>query len=83
LASGNEKWAPLDFVDGKKEASTRRECRWKKGDGSGRRLIEAVARSVRRSHNLVIEPDGVQCTIALPLSGAQTEEIQMVNSAAS
>jgi two-component sensor histidine kinase len=47
------------------------------GAGNGRRLIEEAlpyqfgARTV-----FAIEPDGVHCTIALPLSGAQTEEMQ-------
>jgi two-component system, chemotaxis family, CheB/CheR fusion protein len=45
--------------------------------GSGRRLIEdALPYQFGARTMLAIEADGVHCTIALPLSGAQTEEIK-------
>jgi hypothetical protein len=46
-----------------------------KGAGSGRRLIEdALPDQFGARTTFAIEPDGVHRTIALPLSGPQTEE---------
>ena len=48
-----------------------------RGVGNGRRLIEdALPYQFGARTTFAIEPDGVHCTIALPLSGPQTEEIQ-------
>jgi two-component sensor histidine kinase len=48
-----------------------------RGAGSGRRLIEdALPYQFGARTTFAIEPDGVHCTIALPLSGPQTEEMQ-------
>jgi two-component system CheB/CheR fusion protein len=48
-----------------------------KGAGNGRRLIEdALPYQFGARTVLKIEPDGLHCTIALPLSGPQTEEMQ-------
>lgn len=48
-----------------------------RGIGSGRRLIEdALPYQFGARTTFAIEPDGAHCTIALPLSGPQTEEIQ-------
>jgi len=49
----------------------------KRGNGSGRRLIEdALPYQFGAQTTFTIEADGVHCTIALPLSGAPIEEIQ-------
>jgi two-component sensor histidine kinase len=46
------------------------------GSGNGRRLIEgALPYQFGSRTTFPIEQDGVHCTIALPLSGPQTEEI--------
>jgi CheY-like chemotaxis protein len=51
------------------------------GSGNGRRLIEDALRYQFGSRTtFAIEQDGVHCTLALPLSGAQTAEIQMAHS---
>ena len=48
-----------------------------RGAGNGLRLIEdALPYQFGARTSFVIEPDGVHCTIALPLRGPQTEEIQ-------
>jgi two-component sensor histidine kinase len=48
----------------------------KRGHGNGRRLIEdALPYQFGARTTFAIEADGVHCTIALPLSGPQTEEI--------
>ena len=45
--------------------------------GNGRQLIEnALPYQFGARTTFVIEPDGVHCTIALPLSGPQTEEVK-------
>jgi two-component sensor histidine kinase len=45
--------------------------------GNGRQLIEnALSYQFGARTSFAIDPDGVHCTIALPLSGARTEEIQ-------
>jgi two-component sensor histidine kinase len=47
-----------------------------KGAGNGRRLIEdALPYQFGARTTFAIEPDGVHCTIALPLAGPQTEEM--------
>jgi two-component sensor histidine kinase len=47
-----------------------------RGAGNGRRLIQdALPYQFGARTSFAIEADGVHCTIALPLSGPQTEEI--------
>jgi two-component system, chemotaxis family, CheB/CheR fusion protein len=47
-----------------------------KGAGNGRRLIEdALPYQFGARTTFAIEPDGVHCTIALPLSGPRSEDI--------
>jgi two-component system, chemotaxis family, CheB/CheR fusion protein len=73
-----ENGAQWIFVDWKESGvDTARAPVGSKGDGSGRRLIEdALPYQFGATTTFAIEPDGVHCTIALPLSGAQTEEMQ-------
>ena len=48
-----------------------------RGAGNGRRLIEdALPYQFGARTQFAIELDGVRCTIALPISGPQTEETQ-------
>jgi hypothetical protein len=55
-----------------------------KGTGNGRRLIEdALPYQFGARTSFAIEQDGVHCTIELPLSGPQTEEVQDGQRAAS
>ncbi len=69
--------APWIFVDWRERGvDTARVPAGTKGDGSGRRLIEdALPYQFGARTTFVIEPDGIHCTIALPLSGPQTENI--------
>ena len=69
--------APWIFIDWRERGvDTARVPAGTKGDGSGRRLIEdALPYQFGARTTFVIEPDGIHCTIALPLSGAQTENI--------
>jgi two-component sensor histidine kinase len=72
-----ENGSPRILVDwkesGVKTAQTRDEPR---GAGNGRRLIEdALPYQFGTRTTFAIEQDGVHCTIALPLSGPQIEEI--------
>jgi two-component sensor histidine kinase len=69
--------APWIFVDWRERGvDTARVPAGAKGDGSGRRLIEdALPYQFGARTTFVIEPDGIHCTIALPLSGPQTENI--------
>jgi two-component sensor histidine kinase len=49
----------------------------KAGGGSGRRLIEeALPYQFGARTTFAIEPDGLHCTIALPLSEPRSEEIR-------
>jgi two-component system, chemotaxis family, CheB/CheR fusion protein len=76
--SESENGAPWIFVDWRESGvDTARVPAGTRGDGSGRRLIEdALPYQFGARTTFVIEPDGVHCTIALPLSGPQTEETQ-------
>jgi two-component system, chemotaxis family, CheB/CheR fusion protein len=73
-----ENGAPWIFVDWKERGvDTARAPAGSNEDGSGRRLIEdALPYQFGARTTFAIEPDGVHCTIALPLSGPQTEDIQ-------
>lgn len=73
-----ENGAPWIFVDWRERGvDTARVPAASKGDGSGRRLIEdALPYQFGARTTFAIEPDGVHCTIALPLSGPPTEEMQ-------
>jgi two-component sensor histidine kinase len=73
-AENESPWILVDWKEsGVETAQTRDEPR---GAGNGRRLIEdALPYQFGARTTFVIEPDGVHCTIALPLSGPQTEEI--------
>ena len=72
-----ENGAPWIFIDWRERGvDTARVSAASRGDGSGRRLIEdALPYQFGARTTFAIEPDGVHCTIALPLSGPQTEEI--------
>ena len=69
--------APWILIDWKETGvDTAQTPAGSKGDGSGRRLIEdALPYQFGARTTFAIEQDGVRCTIALPLSGPQTEEI--------
>ena len=69
--------APWIFIDWRERGvDTARVPAGTKGDGSGRRLIEdALPYQFGARTTFVIEPDGIHCTIALPLSGPQIENI--------
>jgi len=73
-----ENGAPWIFIDWRERGvDTARVPAGGRGDGSGRRLIEdALPYQFGARTTFAIEPDGVHCTIALPLSGPQTEEMQ-------
>jgi len=73
-----ENGAPWIFIDWRERGvDTARVPAGSRGDGSGRRLIEdALPYQFGARTTFAIEPDGVHCTIALPLSGPQTEEMQ-------
>jgi two-component system CheB/CheR fusion protein len=65
------------FIDWKESGVETAQPNGPRGVGNGRRLIEdALPYQFGARTSFVIEPDGVHCTIALPLTGPQTEEIQ-------
>jgi two-component system CheB/CheR fusion protein len=67
-------WITLDWKESGVETA---EPTGRRGAGNGRRLIEdALPYQFGARTSFAIEPDGVHCTIALPLSGPQTEEMQ-------
>ena len=69
-------------LEGKRRRDRSNLLAEQKGAGNGRRLIEdALPYQFGARTTFAIEPDGVHCTIALPLSGPQTEETQMASSA--
>jgi hypothetical protein len=73
----SENGTPWIFVDWKESGVETAEPNGQRGAGNGRRLIEeALPYQFAARTSFAIEPDGVHCTIALPLSGPQTEEIQ-------
>jgi two-component sensor histidine kinase len=68
-------WITADWKESGVETSQPNDA--PRGAGDGRRLIEsALPYQFGARTTFAIEPDGVHCTLALPLSGAQTEEIQ-------
>jgi two-component sensor histidine kinase len=73
-----ENGAPWIFVDWRERGvDSTRVAAGSKGEGSWRRLIEdALLYQLGARTTFAIEPDGVHGTIALPLSGPQTEDIQ-------
>jgi two-component system CheB/CheR fusion protein len=72
-----ESGSPWIFVDWKESGVEAAASNGPRGIGNGRRLIEdALPYQFGARTSFVIEPDGVRCTIALPLRGPQTEEIQ-------
>jgi hypothetical protein len=71
-----EDGSPLIFVDWKESCVETAELNGPTGVGNGRPLIEdALPYQFGARTSFAIEPDRVRCTIALPLSGPQTEEI--------
>jgi two-component system, chemotaxis family, CheB/CheR fusion protein len=73
-----ESGSPWIFVDWKESGvETAATANGPRGAGNGRRLIEdALPYQFGARTSFAIEPDGVRCAIALPLSGPQTEDIQ-------
>ena len=72
-----ESGSPWIFVDWTESGVETAEPDGPRGAGNGRRLIEdALPYQFGARTSFAIEPDGVHCTIALPLSRPQTEEIQ-------
>jgi two-component system CheB/CheR fusion protein len=73
-----EKGLPWINIDWKETGiDTTRPAVRKPGGGSGRRLIEeALPYQFGARTTFAIEPDGLHCTIALPLSEPRSEEIQ-------
>ena len=71
-----ENGAPWINVDWKESGvKTAQSNEGPTGAGNGRRLIEdALPYQFGARTTFAIEPDGVHCTIALPLSGPQSEE---------
>jgi two-component system, chemotaxis family, CheB/CheR fusion protein len=68
-------WILVDWKEGGVEIA--KPAGKQKGAGNGRRLIEsALPYQFGARTTFAIEKDGVHCTIALPISGPQTEEIQ-------
>ena len=74
--------SPWIIVDWKESgAETAQSSGGSRGAGNGRRLIEdALPYQFGARTTFAIESDGVRCTIALPFSGPQTEEIHMASS---
>jgi two-component system CheB/CheR fusion protein len=77
-----ENGSPWIIVDWKESgAETAQSSGGSRGAGNGRRLIEdALPYQFGARTTFAIESDGVRCTIALPFSGPQTEEIHMASS---
>lgn len=73
----SENGSPWILVDWRESGVETAQPSGPRGAGNGRRLIEdALPYQFGARTSFVIEPDGVRCTIALPLTGPQTEEIQ-------
>jgi two-component sensor histidine kinase len=67
-------WILVDWKESGVETTQARDA--PRGPGNGRRLIEdALPYQFGARTTFAIEQDGVHCTIALPLSGPQAEEI--------
>ena len=72
-----ESGSPWIFIDWKESGVETAEPVGQRGAGNGRRLIEdALPYQFGARTSFAIEPDGVRCTIALPLTGPQNEEMQ-------
>src|SRR3984885_12114520 len=73
-----ENGSPWIIVDWKESGvETAQPNAGARGAGNGRRLIEdALPYQFGARTTFAIEPDGVHCTIALPLSAPSTEEVQ-------
>ncbi len=72
-----ESGSPWILIDWKESGVETAELVGQRGAGNGRRLIEdALPYQFGARTSFAIEPDGVRCTIALPLSGPQNEEMQ-------
>ena len=78
MAGASREQVALDLVDWRESGvDTAEPTGGPRGAGNGRRLIEdALPYQFGARTTFVIEPDGVHCTIALPLSGPQTEEVR-------
>jgi two-component system CheB/CheR fusion protein len=74
-AENGSPWIMVDWKESGIETAQHRDE--PREAGNGRRLIEdALPYQFGARTTFAIEQDGVRCTIALPLSGAQTEGIQ-------
>jgi two-component system, chemotaxis family, CheB/CheR fusion protein len=74
-AENGSPWIVVDWKESGVE--TAQTTTGPRGAGNGRRLIEdALPYQFGARTTFAIEPDGVHCTIALPLSGPLTQEIQ-------
>ena len=74
-AENGSPWINIDWKE--TGVDTARSAVRKPGGGSGRRLIEeALPYQFGARTTFAIEPDGLHCTIALPLSEPRSEEIQ-------
>ena len=74
-AENGSPWINIDWKE--TGVDTGRSAVRKPGGGSGRRLIEeALPYQFGARTTFAIEPDGLHCTIALPLSEPRSEEIQ-------
>ena len=72
-----ENGASWIFVDWRESGVETAQSNGRRGVGNGQRLIEdALPYQFGARTTFAIEPEGVHCTIALPLRGPQTEEIQ-------
>ena len=68
-------WIVIDWKES--GVATSRPPGRRRGAGNGRRLIEdALPYQFGARTSFAIEPDGAHCAIALPLSGAEIEEMQ-------
>jgi two-component system, chemotaxis family, CheB/CheR fusion protein len=74
-AENGSPWISVDWKES--DVETPQRSREPRGAGNGRRLIEdALSYQFGARTTFAIEQDGVHCTIAPPLSGPQTEEVQ-------
>jgi two-component system CheB/CheR fusion protein len=74
-AENGSPWISVDWKESGVETAQSHDGL--RGAGNGRRLIEdALPYQFGARTTFAIEPDGVHCTIALPLSGPQSEEIR-------
>jgi two-component sensor histidine kinase len=74
-AEGGSPWIFVDWRESGVETAA--ASNGPRGVGNGRRLIEdALPYQFGARTTFAIEPDGVRCTIALPLAEPETKEIQ-------